>query len=89
VDVASGSASYDREADSHAERGAHEHPAAPEDIVETSAGACEYPACDGVDGVEKELDIRVCYSYVFDEQGKILDIVVSKWDKGNEKVSYV
>jgi hypothetical protein len=68
VDISCCGASYDGEAYGHAERGAHEHLAASEDVVETCAGGCEYPACDGVDGVEEELSVCVRYANVLNEE---------------------
>lgn len=58
-----------RKTDCHTQRRAHEHFAVAEDVVERCLGGSEDLACDGVDGVEEQLGVRVCYTYIFDEEG--------------------
>jgi hypothetical protein len=59
--------SCDCQADCHPDCRAHEHFAAADDVVEAGADDCWDPAADGVDDVQEELGVRICYSDEGDE----------------------
>ena len=59
--------SCDREANCHPGCRAHEHLAAADDVVEAGADDCWNPAADGVDDVQEELSVGICYSDEGDE----------------------
>ena len=73
MDIACCCTCYYGETDCHAERGAHKHFAATEDVMETCTGTSEYPACDGVNGVEEKLGVGVCYADIFDKEREVLE----------------
>jgi hypothetical protein len=72
VGVAGSGPSDYREANGHAQCRCHEHFSATKDIVETCAGACCNPTCQGIDSIKEQDGVGIGDSYVFDEERKVL-----------------